>query len=382
MGARKNRKSGVVEIGGVIAQTPAKGDPLGKQSVGTTTTIFEDIKTELDQLLCSLGLPAHARRDCKDVGLASLHPDPSQLVGKRAVLHVEAFQEGTITGDALLCPERETGIHHPAFGLAGAPFQCIASHGSSLFRAFAAKVPPSGACDPSPKPPSACYQARIDLTSSPQVPAGSLNQRVDMPDKLFFPLMLLIAGAIVAISLFPAVDRKPSGSVSFSAEEAAAGYQRLVIEGDELHKMIAGGEAEIEFFKSEAGRLNVSLTAGAGMLSDAPTRGPHYRLAADAENVFQNRRVRVTVRAKPGDSRGASQIRLNYSAGRPGESGWIERNLRPEFSDVSFEFVVPAKDTEELSVDYLAIRPAVPDKTRQVVIDRIVIERVTGTAGS
>lgn len=202
-----------------------------------------------------------------------------------------------------------------------------------------------------------------------------------MPDKLFYPLMLVIAGLVVASALFPAMDRKPSGSVSFSAEEAQAGYQKLVIEGDELYKMVAGGEAEIEFVETPGG-LQAMITAGAGMLPDDPVRGPHYRLAADAENVFQDKRVRVTVRAKPGKRRGASQLRMNYSTGRQGESGWIVRDLRPEFSEVSFEFNVPPKDTDDLANDYLAIRPVVPDKDRQLVIDRIVIERVTAGAGS
>jgi hypothetical protein len=202
-----------------------------------------------------------------------------------------------------------------------------------------------------------------------------------MPDKLFYPLMLVIAGLVVASALLPAVDRKPSGSVSFSAEEAQAGYQKLVIEGEELYKMVAGGEAGIEFVEAPGG-LQAVITAGAGMLPDDPVRGPHYRLAADAENVFQDKRVRITVRAKPGNRRGASRLRMNYSTGRQGESGWIVRNLRPEFSEVSFEFRVPPKDTDELANDYLAIRPVVPDKDRQLVIDRIVIERVTAGAGS
>ena len=202
-----------------------------------------------------------------------------------------------------------------------------------------------------------------------------------MPDKLFYPLMLLIAGAVVATALLPGMDRKPSGSVSFSAEEAQAGYQQLVIEGEELYKMVAGGEADIAFVEAPGG-LQAVITAGAGMLSDDPLRGPHYRLAADAENVFQNKRVRVTVRAKPGTVRGASQLRMNYSTGRQGESGWIVRDLQPDFTEVNFEFLVPAKDTDELTNDYLAIRPVVPDKTRELIIDRIVIERVTGGAGS
>ena len=95
-------------------------------------------------------------------------------------------------------------------------------------------------------------------------------------------------------------------------------------------------------------------------------------MAADVENVLSGRRIRVTVTAKPMVESGASEITLNYSTGREGESGWITRGLMPDYSEVSFDYQVPQRG-EDLGVDYLAIRPVVPEKTRGIVVRRIVI---------
>lgn len=195
-----------------------------------------------------------------------------------------------------------------------------------------------------------------------------------MPDRLFFPIAFLLAAGLVFLALLPAMDRKPSGSVSFSQTEADAGYQKVVIEGDQLYKIVAGGEAELKLVEVD-GRVVLSIEAGAGLLGDDPLRGPHFRLAADIENVLSGKRIRVTVRARPGEVRGASEVLVNYSTGRRGESGWQRLALKPDWSEVRFTYDVPKRE-EEQGVDYFAIRPAVPDKTRSVMVDRVIIERI------
>ncbi len=195
-----------------------------------------------------------------------------------------------------------------------------------------------------------------------------------MSDRLFFPLVLLVGLLLVAVALLPALDRKPTGSVSFSAEEAADGYGRLVIDGEELYKIIAAGEARISFFAGPDGRTLLALSADENMLGDDPLSVPHFRLAADVERVLSGKRIKVTIEARPGTERGAEAIRVNYSAGREGGSGWVTLPLRPGFSDVAFGWNVPERTNTDLSVDYLAIAPVVPDKSREVIIRQIVIE--------
>ena len=195
-----------------------------------------------------------------------------------------------------------------------------------------------------------------------------------MSDRLFFPTTLLVGLLLVAVALLPALNRKPTGSVSFTAEEAANGYSRLVIDGEELYKIIAAGEARISFFPGPDGQTQLALSADKDMLGDDPLKVPHFRLAGDVERVLSGKRIRISIDARPGGERGAEAIRVNYSAGREGGSGWAVLPLQRGFSDVAFGWNVPGRRNTDLSVDYLAIAPVVPDKAREVIIRRITIE--------
>ncbi|MFN4024412.1 MAG: hypothetical protein ACK4MQ_06245 [Hyphomonas sp.] len=191
-----------------------------------------------------------------------------------------------------------------------------------------------------------------------------------MRDKLFFPLAALLVAIMVAVAVQPGIGRLPTGAVAGDG----LNYGRITIDGAYLNKVVAGGDAVTRLVRDGQTYL-LYIEAGAGALSDSPELGPHFRLAADIELQFSGRRIRVTARARPADARGAEQVQLNYSAGRVGESGWQVFDLQPGFTDVSFEYDVPALQGEQ-GVDYFAIRPVVPDKTRGLVVERIVFERL------
>ncbi|MBY9065964.1 hypothetical protein K1X12_03590 [Hyphomonas sp. WL0036] len=191
-----------------------------------------------------------------------------------------------------------------------------------------------------------------------------------MRDKLFFPLAALLAAAMVLLAIQPGVGRLPTGAVAGDGMN----YDRIVIEGPYLNKVIAGGDARAQLIR-EGGNYYLYIEAAADALSAAPELGPHFRLAADIETQFSGRKARVTVRARPADVRGAEDIEVNYSAGRVGESGWQVMPLQPGFSDVSFDYDVPLIQGEQ-GVDVLGIRPVVPDKSRALVIERIVLQRL------
>lgn len=191
-----------------------------------------------------------------------------------------------------------------------------------------------------------------------------------MRDKLFFPLAALLVAIMVAVALQPGIGRLPTGAVAGDG----LNYGRITIEGAYLNKVVAGGDAVTRLVRDGQTYL-LYIEAGAGALPDSPELGPHFRLAADIELQFSGRRVRATARVRPADARGAEQVQLNYSAGRVGESGWQVFELQPGFTDVSFEYDVPALQGEQ-GVDYFAIRPVVPDKTRALVVERIIFERL------
>ena len=191
-----------------------------------------------------------------------------------------------------------------------------------------------------------------------------------MRDKIFFPLAALLMILMVFLAIQPGIGRLPDGAMAGDG----VNYERIVIDGPYLNKVVAGGDAITRLVRDGPDYL-LYIETEAGVLADAPELGPHFRLAADIETQFAGRKIRVTVRARPADMRGAEKIQVNYSAGRVGESGWQPFDLQRGFSDVSFEYDVPPIQGDQ-GVDYIAIRPIVPDKSRALIVERIVFERI------
>ncbi|MFN4225206.1 MAG: hypothetical protein ACK4HR_02735 [Hyphomonas sp.] len=192
-----------------------------------------------------------------------------------------------------------------------------------------------------------------------------------MRDRLFFPLAGLLVLLMVGLAVQPGIGRLPTGSVAGDGTN----YDRIVIEGAYLNKVIAGGDARTRLLRTPDRSYLLDISAEAGALMDAPELGPHFRLAPDLEVQFSGRKIRITVRARPAPDQGATQMRVNYSAGRVGESGWKQFDLQPDFTDFSFEYDVPVAQGEQ-GVDYIAVRPVVPEKRRAILVQRIVLERI------
>ncbi|MFT5775825.1 hypothetical protein [Hyphomonas sp.] len=191
-----------------------------------------------------------------------------------------------------------------------------------------------------------------------------------MRDWFFFPAALALVAMMVFLAIRPGIGALPSGAVAGDG----ANYNKIAIEGDYLHKIFAGGNAKTELVDGTDNKTLLYIEAETGALRDESELGPHFRLAADIEAQFSGMTVRITVRARPADDRGAMQIAMNYSAGRVGESGWRVFDLKPEFSDFSFDYDVPRIEGDQ-GVDYLGIRPVVPNKSRAVLIERITLDR-------
>lgn len=191
-----------------------------------------------------------------------------------------------------------------------------------------------------------------------------------MRDKIFFPLAALILVGMVFLALQPGIGKLPTGAVAGDG----LNYRRIVIEDAYLNKVVAGGDASVRLLR-DGGTYLLFIEAEHEKLAAAAEAGPHFRLAADIEQQFSGQRIRVTARVRPADARGAHQVEVNYSAGRIGESGWQAFDLEAGFADFSFEYDVPLMQGEQ-GVDYLGIRPVIPDKSRAIVVERIVLERI------
>lgn len=190
-------------------------------------------------------------------------------------------------------------------------------------------------------------------------------------DRFFFSAALALVAMMIFLAIRPGIGALPAGPVTGDG----VNYDKITIEGDYLHKVFAGGNARTEIMDRSGQKALLLISAATGALRDEPELGPHFRLAADIETQFSGMTIRVTVRARPTDDAGAMQFAANYSAGRVGESGWRVFDLKPEFSDFSFEYDVPRMEGDQ-AVDYIGIRPVVPDKARALLVERIMFERI------
>ena len=158
-----------------------------------------------------------------------------------------------------------------------------------------------------------------------------------MRDRFFFPAAFVLVAMLVFLAIRPGIGALPTGPVTGDGTH----YDSITIEDDYLHKVFAGGNAKTELVDGPGKKSLLLISADVGALRDEPELGPHFRLAADIETQFSGMTVRVTVRARPTDDGGAMQLAANYSAGRVGESGWKIFDLKPEFSDFTFDYDVP-----------------------------------------
>ncbi|MEM7766009.1 MAG: hypothetical protein AAF253_00805 [Pseudomonadota bacterium] len=188
-------------------------------------------------------------------------------------------------------------------------------------------------------------------------------------DTVFYPLAAIAAALLVLLALSPAFGALPSGPVSVGDGQ----YGAVSVSGLQLNRMQPGVEATLTLVES-ADPTAIEIGVDAETLSDDPVLGPHFPLAADLEVQFAGYEIAITVRAKPGPTRGATRMQVNYSTGRDGESGWQAFDLKPGYDDYTFVYDVPAR-TGEQGLDYLGIRPVVPDKSRTLLVEEVRFER-------
>lgn len=83
--------------------------------------------------------------------------------------------------------------------------------------------------------------------------------------------------------------------------------------------------------------------------------GPHFKLAADLENVYSGHTIEIAVQAR---TISGADLEVNYDTGRQGESGWQRFELGESWQEYSFVYDVPLRaDGAESGFDYIGLRP-------------------------
>lgn len=191
-----------------------------------------------------------------------------------------------------------------------------------------------------------------------------------MPDKIFFPLILLGALGMIWVATLRAVDSCPSGSVS----AANTNYITITIAGTQLNRFIPGQTLDMTSCKADDNYI-LGLRARTREFPASPDIGPHFRLAPDIEFAFSDRNIKVTVRARATAQEGANAFEANYFTGPEGTSGWHQFVLTDTFTDYTFDYGVPTASRDQ-GVDFLGIRPIFAEGASGFEIESVTFEKL------
>lgn len=191
-----------------------------------------------------------------------------------------------------------------------------------------------------------------------------------MKDSVFYPLISIVFAAMVLSALYLGWRQPQCGP--FGGAEGPDDYSLIILQGPDLCRMEAylGYDLSLE---------DDVLTIRADHDANLPDvqRNAHFRLGPDLETVYSGHKLRISVTVKPTDGAGAQAFEFNYSAGKAGNSGWIRFDLKPDWETYTAEVDVPRKMLENnVALDYISVRPVVPEKNRGIQLREIRFRRL------
>lgn len=192
-----------------------------------------------------------------------------------------------------------------------------------------------------------------------------------MADRVFYPLVILIAIALIAAALAPG----PARLREARAELAGAG-DAVVARGTALQHLQTGDGIGFEAGPDEDGPAYIR--ARASKPSDAPplSAGLFLSLSPAQERALAGRALRVSVVARARGSSPAEEFKFGYFvADERSDSGWKTFQPTPDFETYSFTFT-PAKKTGEPNPDYVGLWPDAEGENRTLDIAQIAVRPV------
>ncbi|MCR9268987.1 MAG: hypothetical protein ACX94B_01270 [Henriciella sp.] len=191
-----------------------------------------------------------------------------------------------------------------------------------------------------------------------------------MKDIVFYPVIVAIVAVMVVSALYRGWLQPQCGP--FGGANGPEDYSLIILKGQDLCRMqgFLGYELNLE---DEV----LTIRADQEAVFADPQQNAHFELGPDLETVYAGHKIRVSLTVRPTEGAGAQAFEFNYSAGKAGNSGWIRFDLKPEWDTYTAEIDVPRKLLENnVALDYLAVRPVVPEKTRGIELSEIRFRRL------
>lgn len=211
-------------------------------------------------------------------------------------------------------------------------------------------------------------RARLGLLAQPV--HVRFSEIIPLKDIVFYPLIAVASAAMVLSAMYLGWQQPQCGP--FGGADGPADYSLIVLNGQDLCRMqdYLGYELDLE-------EDVLTIRAQEDAIIADVQKNAHFELGPDLETVYSGHRLRVSLTVKPTTGAGAEAFEFNYSAGKAGDTGWIRFDLKPEWETYTAEIDVPRKLLENsAALDYLAVRPVVPEKTRGIELSEIRFRRL------
>lgn len=213
-----------------------------------------------------------------------------------------------------------------------------------------------------------CYQSvrrNASLVSNPLAKGHDA-----LRDIVFYPIIAVVVVAMVIGSLYLGWQQPKCGP--FGGADGPADYSLIILKGQDLCRMDGFEGYDLDLTDNI---LTIRSEATANYAD--VQRNAHFRLGPDLENVYAGHKLRISLTVKPTTGSGAEAFEFNYSTGKAGDTGWIKFDLKPEWDTYTAEVDIPRKLLENtVALDYLSVRPVVPDKSRGIELSEIRFRRL------
>ena len=182
-----------------------------------------------------------------------------------------------------------------------------------------------------------------------------------MKDWLFYPVMALIAGAMIYVALYWGGGPQP-----INPEE---GY---VVQGTELQFLTKSPGTN-----SELNGLNYAVMSASFRPDQQPSQGVYTTLDATYAKAYEGRKIELVLRARAGQENPTDKIQIAFLTVPPvkGRFGWRDHTVEAEFSDIRIPVNLGEFDVSD-PVIYFGIWPDPEGKGRTVEVEKILVKPV------
>ena len=191
-----------------------------------------------------------------------------------------------------------------------------------------------------------------------------------MKDSVFYPLIAVLVVGMIASSLLTGWGTPQCGP--FGGADGPEDYSLITLKGSDLCRMQSHDGYELDL-KSDV----LTIRAEADAIDIDVLNSAHFPIGPDIEAVFTGHKVRISLTVKPSSTSGAEAFEFNYSAGVPGNTGWVRFDLEEDWETYTAEVNIPYKTIQNTAgLDFISVRPVVPEGSRSIELREIRFRRL------